>query len=92
LLQGAEVLRSVSPGRPVVKIFHDELVKLLGSEASALDLGEPKRLLIVGLNGAGKTTTCGKLANWLKKQGKKPVLVALDLYSPGGGEAARRAR
>lgn len=80
--QGAEVLRSVSPGQQIIKIFHDELVKLLGSEASALDLSEPKRLLIVGLNGAGKTTTCGKLANWLKKQGKKPVLVALDLYRP----------
>ena len=80
--QGAEVLRSVSPGQQIVKIFHDELVKLLGSEASALDLSEPKRLLVVGLNGAGKTTTCGKLANWLKKQGKQPVLVALDLYRP----------
>ncbi|MFZ4595216.1 MAG: signal recognition particle receptor subunit alpha, partial [Verrucomicrobiaceae bacterium] len=80
--QGAEVLRSVSPGQQIIKIFHYELVKLLGSEASALDLGEPKRLLVVGLNGAGKTTTCGKLANWLKKQGKKPVLVALDLYRP----------
>jgi signal recognition particle subunit SRP54 len=80
--QGAEVLRSVSPGQQIIKIFHDELVKLLGSESSALDLGEPKRLLVVGLNGAGKTTTCGKLANWLKKQGKRPVLVALDLYRP----------
>jgi len=80
--QGAEVLRSVSPGQQIIKIFHDELVKLLGSESSALDLGEPKRLLVVGLNGAGKTTTCGKLANWLKKQGKQPVLVALDLYRP----------
>ena len=80
--QGAEVLRSVSPGQQIVKIFHDELVKLLGSESSALDLSEPKRLLVVGLNGAGKTTTCGKLANWLKKQGKQPVLVALDLYRP----------
>jgi signal recognition particle subunit SRP54 len=80
--QGAEVLRSVSPGQQIIKIFHDELVKLLGSASSALDLGEPKRLLVVGLNGAGKTTTCGKLANWLKKQGKQPVLVALDLYRP----------
>lgn len=79
---GAEVLRSVSPGQQIVKIFHDELVKLLGSEAAELDLGEPSRILVAGLNGAGKTTTCGKLAFWLKKQGKKPVLVALDLYRP----------
>lgn len=79
---GAEVLRSVSPGQQIVKIFHDELVKLLGSEMSELNLEEPKRILIAGLNGAGKTTTCGKLAYWLKKQGKKPVLVALDLYRP----------
>lgn len=79
---GAEVLRSVSPGQQIVKIFHDELVKLLGSEATALNLDPPRRILVVGLNGAGKTTTCGKLANWLLKQGRKPVLVALDLYRP----------
>ncbi len=80
--QGAEVLRSVSPGQQIVKIFHDELVKLLGSEASALNLETPRRILIAGLNGAGKTTTCGKLAKWLQKQGRKPVLIALDLYRP----------
>lgn len=79
---GEEVLRTVSPGQQMVKIFHDELVKLLGTDAVGLDIGEPRRILVTGLNGAGKTTTCGKLANWLKKQGKKPVLVALDLYRP----------
>ena len=79
---GEEVLRTVQPGQQIVKIFHDELVKLLGSEATGLNLEPPARILVVGLNGAGKTTTCGKLANWLKKQGKKPVLVALDLYRP----------
>jgi signal recognition particle subunit SRP54 len=79
---GAEVLRSVSPGQQIVKIFHDELVKLLGSEATALNLDPLRRILVVGLNGAGKTTTCGKLASWLLKQGRKPVLVALDLYRP----------
>ena len=79
---GEEVLRTVSPGQQMVKIFHDELVKLLGTDAVGLDIAEPRRILVTGLNGAGKTTTCGKLANWLKKQGKKPVLVALDLYRP----------
>ena len=79
---GEEVLRTVQPGQQIVKIFHDELVKLLGSESTDLNLAPPSRILVVGLNGAGKTTTCGKLANWLKKQGKKPVLVALDLYRP----------
>lgn len=79
---GEEVLRTVQPGQQIVKIFHDELVKLLGSESTGLNLEPPARILVVGLNGAGKTTTCGKLANWLKKQGKKPVLVALDLYRP----------
>ncbi len=79
---GEDVLRTVQPGQQIVKIFHDELVKLLGSESSQLNLAPPSRILVVGLNGAGKTTTCGKLANWLKKQGKRPVLVALDLYRP----------
>lgn len=79
---GEEVLRTVSPGQQMVKIFHDELVKLLGTETAGLNLNEPRRILVAGLNGAGKTTTCGKLASWLKKQGKKPVLVALDLYRP----------
>ncbi|MFM7604423.1 MAG: signal recognition particle receptor subunit alpha, partial [Prosthecobacter sp.] len=68
---GAEVLRSVSPGQQIVKIFHDELVKILG-QASPLSLDPPQRILMTGLNGAGKTTTSAKLANWLKKQGKRP--------------------
>jgi signal recognition particle subunit SRP54 len=79
---GEKVLRSVKPGQQIVKIFQDELVNLLGSESSGLDIGEPRRILVAGLNGAGKTTTCGKLAHWLKKQGHQPVLVALDLYRP----------
>lgn len=78
---GAEVLRTVSPGQQIVKIFHDELVKILGS-AAPLNLDQPQRILITGLNGAGKTTTSAKLANWLKKQGKRPLLLALDLYRP----------
>ncbi|WP_395731814.1 signal recognition particle protein [Prosthecobacter sp.] len=79
---GAEVLLKVSPGQQIVKIFHDELVKLLGSDASALNLEPPQRILMTGLNGAGKTTTSAKLANWLKKQGRRPLLLALDLYRP----------
>jgi signal recognition particle subunit SRP54 len=80
--QGEEVLRTVSPGQMIVKIFQDELAKVLGSDATELDLSPPQRILMVGLNGAGKTTTSAKLANWLKKQGKRPLLIALDLYRP----------
>ncbi len=79
---GEEVLRTVSPGQQIVKIFHDELVTLLGGGAKELDLTPPQRILLVGLNGAGKTTTSAKLAGWLKKQGKRPLLLALDLYRP----------
>jgi signal recognition particle subunit SRP54 len=79
---GEEVLRTVSPGQMIVKIFHDELTKILGSEASELNLASTQRILMVGLNGAGKTTTSAKLAAWLKKQGKRPLLIALDLYRP----------
>ena len=78
---GAEVLRSVSPGQQIVKIFHDELIKILG-QATPLNLDPPQRILMTGLNGAGKTTTSAKLAHWLKKQGRRPLLLALDLYRP----------
>lgn len=80
--KGEEVLRTVSPGQMIVKIFQDELAKILGSDATELDLSPPQRILMVGLNGAGKTTTSAKLASWLKKQGKRPLLIALDLYRP----------
>ncbi len=83
---GEAVLKSVSPGQQIVKIFHDELTRVLGGEASELNLTPPARLLIVGLNGAGKTTTCGKLANFLRKQGKAPALIACDLYRPAAIE------
>jgi signal recognition particle subunit SRP54 len=79
---GEEVLRSVTPGQQIVKIFHDELAALLGGDASALNLGPQARILVVGLNGAGKTTTCAKLAAWLKKHGRTPVLIACDLQRP----------
>lgn len=79
---GDEVLRSVTPGQQIVKIFHDELSALLGGDAAPLNLGPQARLLVVGLNGAGKTTTCAKLAAWLKKNGRTPVLIACDLQRP----------
>jgi signal recognition particle subunit SRP54 len=79
---GEEVLRSVTPGQQIVKIFHDELTVLLGGDSSPLNMEAPGRILIVGLNGAGKTTSSAKLANWLKKQGRHPLLMACDLYRP----------
>src|SRR3989440_7442023 len=83
---GEAVLRSITPGRQIVKIFHDELSILLGGDAAPLDLGEPHRILIVGLNGSGKTTSAAKLARLLKKQGRAPNLVALDLQRPAAIE------
>lgn len=79
---GEEVLRSVTPGQQIVKIFHDELAALLGGDAAPLQLGPQARILVVGLNGAGKTTTCAKLALHLKKLGRSPVLIACDLQRP----------
>jgi signal recognition particle subunit SRP54 len=79
---GESVLRSITPGQQIVKIFYDELSILLGGDASPLNLGEPHRILIVGLNGSGKTTSAAKLALLLKKQGRSPNLIALDLERP----------
>ena len=83
---GEEVLRSISPGQQIVKIFHDELTALLGGDNAPLNLDKPARILMVGLNGAGKTTSSAKLAHWLKKQGRQPVLVACDLLRPAAIE------
>ena len=83
---GEAVLRSVTPGQQIVKIFHEELTALLGGNEAPLNLAAPARILIVGLNGAGKTTSSAKLANWLKKQGRHPLLVACDLYRPAAVE------
>jgi signal recognition particle subunit SRP54 len=79
---GEDVLRSVTPGQQIVKIFHDELTALLGGDAAPLNLDKPARILVVGLNGAGKTTSSAKLARWLKSQGRAPLLFALDLQRP----------
>jgi signal recognition particle subunit SRP54 len=83
---GHEVMRSVTPGQQIVKIFHDELTQLLGGDASPLNLAAPGIILMVGLNGVGKTTTSGKLAFHLKKAGRRPVLVACDLFRPAAIE------
>ncbi len=80
---GQEVLRSVTPGQQIVKIFYDELTRLLGGEQAApLDLAKPARVMLVGLHGAGKTTSAAKLARLLKKEGRSPLLFALDLQRP----------
>ncbi|WP_018970803.1 signal recognition particle protein [Rubritalea marina] len=79
---GEKVMKSVKPGELIVKIFHDELTALLGGDNEALDLTPPARIMMVGLNGAGKTTSSAKLAARLKKEGRRPLLVACDLYRP----------
>jgi len=79
---GESVLRSVTPGQQIVKIFHEELCALLGGNAAELHLDKPGRILVVGLNGAGKTTSSAKLARLLKSQGRSPLLIACDLHRP----------
>lgn len=81
---GKEVLESLTPAQQVIKIVNDELVALMGGANSKLTYS-PKGftvIMMVGLQGTGKTTTCGKLANYLKKNGKKPMLCACDIYRP----------
>ena len=81
---GEEVQKSIKPGDLFVKIVHDELTELLGGESAPLNMsGDPAILMLVGLQGSGKTTTIGKLANMLRKKNhKKPLLVACDVYRP----------
>ncbi len=81
---GQNVLTSISPGQLLTKIMNDELTELMGGSTTELDVsGNPTVILIAGLNGAGKTTFSGKLAKYLKeKKGKKPLLVAGDVYRP----------
>jgi len=83
---GVDVLKSIKPGEQIVKIFQDELTSLLGGDQSPLNLNPPARILICGLNGAGKTTTSAKLALRLKKEGRRPLLIACDLYRPAAIE------
>ena len=81
---GQDVLKSLTPGQQVIKIVKDELVELLGGTDSKINFtpNPPTVIMLVGLQGSGKTTTAGKLANIIRKQGKKPLLVACDVYRP----------
>ncbi|MCB1122071.1 MAG: signal recognition particle protein [Verrucomicrobiae bacterium] len=79
---GQEVLSSVTPGQQVVKIIHDELVKLLGEGTSELSENRPLKIMMIGLHGSGKTTTTAKLGRHLKKRGMKTLVVGCDVYRP----------
>mgnify|MGYP003373705898 CR=1 FL=1 len=81
---GAEVLESLTPAQQIIKIVNQELVELMGGTGSKLTYSPSgfTTLMMVGLQGTGKTTTCGKLANYLKQHGKKPMLCACDIYRP----------
>src|SRR5688572_22968283 len=81
---GQEVLTSISPTQQVVKIVHDELVRVLGTHQSKLRFANdpPTVILVVGLQGSGKTTSTGKLARFLTREGHRPQLVSVDVYRP----------
>src|SRR5690554_5036736 len=82
---GEKIFKSLTPGDQVVKIVHDELKKLMGDKAEGVSFKANglSSYMLVGLQGAGKTTHCGKLANFLrKKEIKKPILIAADIYRP----------
>ena len=88
---GQEVLTSFSPTEQVVKIVKDELVGLLGGKEARVRFSNdpPSHFLIVGLQGSGKTTSTGKLARWLSKQGRRPLMVSVDVYRPAAREQLR---
>ncbi len=88
---GQEVLTSFSPTEQVVKIVKDELVRLLGGKEARVRFSNdpPSHFLIVGLQGSGKTTSTGKLARWLSKQGRRPLMVSVDVYRPAAREQLR---
>ncbi len=81
---GAEVLRSVTPGQQIVKIVHDELIELMGKSRTDIKMAgiPPTIIMLAGLQGSGKTTFAAKLANFLRKKGHHPMLVAADIYRP----------
>src|SRR5579864_882437 len=85
---GQEVMTALSPGEQVIKIVRDELVETLGRDTSRLKFASqpPTIVLMAGLQGSGKTTTSGKLANWLKNGGHRPLLVSVDVYRPAARE------
>ena len=82
---GTDVMNSLTPGQMVIKIVNEEMIKLMGSETTEIALmpgNQVTVIMMIGLQGAGKTTTCAKIAGQLKKKGKKPLLVACDVYRP----------
>ncbi|NCA93335.1 adenylyl-sulfate kinase [bacterium] len=81
---GDDILKGLEASQQVIKIVNEELIKLMGSTHTKLEVSDkpPTVIMMCGLQGAGKTTMCGKLALMLKKQGKKPLLVAGDIYRP----------
>src|SRR6202042_1695857 len=85
---GQEVLTALSPGEQVIKIVRDELVAILGKDTARMKFASqpPTVVLMAGLQGSGKTTTSGKLANWLKNGGPRPLLVSVDVYRPAARE------
>lgn len=89
---GQEVLRSLSPAQQVIKTVHEELTALLGSEHKKLNLSPrpPSVFMLVGLQGSGKTTTAAKLANHLRRDGKRPLLVAADVRRPAAVDQIRK--
>ncbi len=87
---GQEVLTSITPGQMIVKIVHDELVELLGGGAAEMQiLGSPEIIVVCGLQGSGKTTTVAKLAHYLKKKGKRPLVSSVDVHRPAAIEQLR---
>src|SRR6476619_6427822 len=85
---GQQVMTALSPGEQVIKILRDELVEVLGRDIAKLKFASqpPTVVLMAGLQGSGKTTTSGKLANWLKNGGHRPLLVSVDVYRPAARE------
>ena len=80
---GTQVFESITPGQLIVKIVHDELIKLLGEKATHLNImGSPEIFMVCGLQGSGKTTSVVKLAHYLRSQGRKPLVATVDVYRP----------
>lgn len=88
---GSEVLKSVTPGQLIVKIFNDELIELLGTSTTQMKTAgiPPSVIMVTGLQGSGKTTFSAKLADFLQKRGRKPMLAALDVYRPAAIQQLR---
>src|SRR6201996_1895807 len=88
---GEKVATALSPSEQIVKIVHDELINVLGKDTARFQKASqpPSVILMAGLQGSGKTTTSGKLAQWLKKGGHRPMLVSVDVYRPAAREQLR---